>query len=1378
MDEYKDFIARVRVNTKEAKDKLEELQKLKKRLEAEKKTAMFDGDVKAADKLRLKILEVEKAMKQYRGKAEDIEKTLDNISTSSFTNLQKAARLLNNELKNTERGTEAYDMLKNKLKEVNTAMKEVKDETKAHESLWQRFTNFLNNNWGATTQLLGSITGLGAVIRNSTNAYAEMEEAMAGVRKYTGQTDRQVREMNEDLKMLDTRTAREQLNELAGAAGRLGITAKSELLDFVEVGNMINVSLGDDLGKGAIDNIGKLAMAFGEDDKMGLRGAMMATGSTVNELAQNSSANAGYLVDFTARLAGIGKQAGMTQAQIMGLGSVLDENMQRDEMASTVMSNLIAKLATDTKDIAQIAGLEVEKFTSLVKNDMNAALLLLFSTMNEKGGLLELAPMFSQMGLDGSRAVSVLNVLAGKIQDVEKNQRIANEAYREATSIADEYNVQNNTVQAGIDKAKKRFQEIAIELGERLMPITQYVITTTGAGIKILSVLTKFIMDHSYAVASAAIVYGVYNVAVKLANAQSKVRIALATAGTALLKAKTAVITALALAQGKLNGHNALAITLQRKLNALMLKFPGTWMAAGASAVALALVKMQMAVLDTDRAAERMRKEIEKETKAYQDNKKAINELVKTARDETESKKNREDAINALKKIMPGYLDNLDMEKAKLLDVNDLQEKLNENHAKSLLLKARETELEYNKAQAAYNANNNGIGMTTGSTSAAVIAAGERANLEALRKAAEVAREAWEEFNESMMPEMKLTDPNAVGGSVAKRGNGGKTDKQLGKEENERLTRAKKLDEQEKASVELKMAAITAAYRMGEMDYREYQEDLNECIEEGLKKRMSFYRQSDKEYKELLKESADLHYKAEQEKSALSEEEIERRRLKQEMLLRSMFTDKNSEIYQDEYALSEALHANDIEAMQKKYELYKKTYGKLSKEAENMAYEIEKKESSHRLDNIAKNEKVYLELKKRYSVEGVDKEEKIALDGLERLRKEKEIDEKTYQEWRLAITKEYADKRQEAEREKWAKKAVENGPGSNEAKFNSNVDAGLEKAKALAGDGYDPNGEKGTKNPFAGAVRNYRNVAEQLKILYKNDELTFAEYQAAKAQIQAETMEKIVNTAKNAYDGISQMMSAMTSYYSAQAEYETSVVEKKYEKQIDAAGSNTAKGKKLEEKKQKEIAAIKTRYNKKQTKIQIAQAVAQTAMAAINAYSSAAAIPVVGHVMAPIAAAIAVAAGMIQVAAIKKQAQVQESGYYKGGFTSRSSDNRKEVGVVHANEFVANHEAVANRNILPALQLIDSAQRNNTVARLTASDVTRAMGAGSYVVQNVNNISNDSSDVRIAAEKLNNATAELVALLGGGIEAYAVMDGERGWYKTMKHYERLINNKK
>lgn len=158
------------------------------------------------------------------------------------------------------------------------------DEDKGN--VFSRSMNFLNKNWGAITQTLAAYSGLRDVVKGSVEAFAEMDQEMNNVRKYTGQSTGEVERMNETFKKMDTRTPREQLNLLAGSAGRLGITSTSAVLEFVDAADKINVALSDDLGKGAVDQIGKLAMAFGEDETKGLRGAMLATGSAVNELVQ------------------------------------------------------------------------------------------------------------------------------------------------------------------------------------------------------------------------------------------------------------------------------------------------------------------------------------------------------------------------------------------------------------------------------------------------------------------------------------------------------------------------------------------------------------------------------------------------------------------------------------------------------------------------------------------------------------------------------------------------------------------------------------------------------------------------------------------------------------------------------------------------------------------------------------------------------------------------------------------------------------------------------------------------------------------------------------------------------------------------------------
>ena len=180
-------------------------------------------------------------------------------------------------------------------------------------------------------------------------------------------------------------------------------------------------------------------------------------------------------------------------------------------------------------------------------------------------------------------------------------------------------------------------------------------------------------------------------------------------------------------------------------------------------------------------------------------------------------------------------------------------------------------------------------------------------------------------------------------------------------------------------------------------------------------------------------------------------------------------------------------------------------------------------------------------------------------------------------------------------------------------------------------------------------------------------------------------------------------------------------------------------------------------------------------MSAINAYSSAAAVPVIGYILAPIAAAAAVAAGMLQVAAIKKQQQAQEAGYYEGGFTG-GRRYRREAGVVHEGEFVANHKAVQNPNILPFLNFIDQAQRNNTVGSLTMQDVSRSMGTGgAQVVTPIVNVKTENEQLNGTLAQVNETIGILYQQIANGINATVAIDGPQGLHKQYSRFLKLNN---
>lgn len=256
--------------------------------------------------------------------------------------------------------------------------------------------------------------------------------------------------------------------------------------------------------------------------------------------------------------------------------------------------------------------------------------------------------------------------------------------------------------------------------------------------------------------------------------------------------------------------------------------------------------------------------------------------------------------------------------------------------------------------------------------------------------------------------------------------------------------------------------------------------------------------------------------------------------------------------------------------------------------------------------------------------------------------------------------------------------------------------------------------------------------------------------------------------------GMSSIFSGLSSMVQAELQLQTADIEKRYDREIELAQGNSYKVAQLEKQKEKEIAAAKNEANKKMFAMQVIQAVAQTAQNALSAYGSAAAIPVVGHIMAPIAAAMAVAAGAIQIAAIKKQQQASEAqGYSKGGFTKPGAVD-EPAGIVHAGEWVASQRLLASPVARPMIEALDYAQRTNTIGTLKAEDVSRSIRANDSLARIA---ADDGSAALMVAAVAQNASVlgSLVDRLNEPFVTVNTVTGDHGIKQAQSEYSRLMN---
>lgn len=400
-------------------------------------------------------------------------------------------------------GSLEYITAGKRIRELKSVLDQHNAQLRATEKNWfslGKMADGFNKYFGIITAGIASFTGVVLGFRKLSEEVAKMDDVYSDVSKTTNLTRKEVVALNEEFKKMDTRTSRESLNNLAADAGKLGISGKKDILEFVDAGNQINVALGEDLGEGAIKNIGKITQVFKASTEelrgMGLKEQMLSVGSAINELGQSSTASEAYLVNFAQRLGGVASQAGISVQNILGYASALDQSGQAVEMSATALQNFIMKLMADPAKFARLAGKDVKEFTNLLKTDTNAAIIQVLTSMNGKGGFQALIPIFEEMGLDGARAVGVLSSLASNINMVTEAQEVSNRGFAEASSITGEYDKKNNNLQATLEKSRKAFNEQALELGEKLSPLMIKSTNSMTMLIKALSQAPEFIKEN------------------------------------------------------------------------------------------------------------------------------------------------------------------------------------------------------------------------------------------------------------------------------------------------------------------------------------------------------------------------------------------------------------------------------------------------------------------------------------------------------------------------------------------------------------------------------------------------------------------------------------------------------------------------------------------------------------------------------------------------------------------------------------------------------------------------------------------------------------------------------------------------------------------
>ena len=1132
------------------------------------------------------------------------------IGHLSMKELANRQRELNAILRNLDPSLPEWKQYNQQLKEVNARIKELKGTATETGLSISKLADGFNRYAGMAAGAIATLTGMTLTMRQCVDEYAKMEEAESQAIKYTGMTREEVKQLNEQFKQMDTRTPREELNRLAGEAGKLGITGVDNVREFVEAANQINVALGEDLGEEAVNQIGKLSQMFG-DESRSLRDNMLAIGSAVNQVAQSTSASEPYLVEFTARMGGVGKQAGMSVTDIMGFASALDQNMLRSEMASTALSGLILRIYQEPAKYARLAQMDVEEFTSLMQTDVNAAVISFLEALNKMGGMAQIAPVLKEMQLSGAEAASVISTLAGNVDLVRREQENANKAFAEGTSITNEYNVQNNTVQAGLEKARKSFQEVRIELGERLQPVMKNLISFGSLTVKGLLSLIKAFDDYRGVIVTTTTAVGLYTAAVNASVIADKAKV---------------------LWTGRIATGMKSLFTLLRA---------NPWGIASAAVGVLTglfidLKRKQDSVTESMRSMERINKTA---TEDYDRQASKVEWLTSTIRAEHIAQEQRIKALNELKSIIPGYNGMLDDEGRLTNDNTEAIKAYLTQLEKQIKLKAAQEELEElyrRKRQSEKQLAADEQRFTTAQRN--LSAAESTATMQASRMGTGGTRMLASGLNQgvkTMRSEFQLAEQAVT--NTKKQLSG--IEQAIADINNEIMSSAQGTGTPDPVNPE--PATVTVPTGGGTPAA-----SGNDALEAAYRERLNIIKQN----------YLDQKITEEQYRQEMYNEEMGYLAARRDLL------EKNGE---------------DTSQIQGQI------YDKLIAEA-NRAYEAQKNADFGKAEADAEKER---QAAKQAFISG-----DIA-------------DEEAYRQRLLDIEREYLEER---------KRLLEKyGMDTTEVEGQL-LDMGVEQKQ---GDNRQQKRDRRTQREEGfraiDSTDDFGQKNDILNQMYADDLVSFEEYQEEKSRIAEEQEERRNEIAQAAMQVVGQAASSASQLISALQDRELSQVEAKYDKEIAAARKAGKDTTKLEEEKEAAMKEVKKKYADAQFAMSVLQVTASTAVAAMNAYQAMASIPIVGPALGAAAAAAAVVAGAAQIA-VAKQQRDEAKGLYSGGFSNdyiegytAPGNPHDTAGVipVHKNEFVANHEAVANPAVKQFLDVFDVAQKRGTIRMLNTTQI-------------------------------------------------------------------------
>ena len=430
-----------------------------------------DKGKKEYKKLEKELVSYNSAVSQNITNTERVKRAINNLSGTSLKELRRALVAAKSELGKT---FENDPNLKKKQQDVRTLQAQI-----------DKLTGSVHKQGGAWHTALKNLTayvGMFAVFNQVKTYFVDLfrlnmkfADQLTDIRKVALSTTDEIAKLSRELAKIDTRTSLEELNRIAYAGAKLGVQTQGgtmALAGFVRAADQVNVALKEDLGEEALTALAKITEVMGLVGKYGVEKAMLKTGSAIFRLASTSTATSGKIVDFSNRMLALGEQAALTTPDILALGSAVDSMALEPEVAATAFGKLVTELRKGTSPIEKSLGIATGSLKKMIESGRGMdAILTIFRRMGETKNVFALDGLFKDLGSDGARLVKTMVTMAAKNGMLTKAVEESNRAFNDGTAVTVEYNMQQETAMAYMERANNLWEKQFVSASEASGPV-------------------------------------------------------------------------------------------------------------------------------------------------------------------------------------------------------------------------------------------------------------------------------------------------------------------------------------------------------------------------------------------------------------------------------------------------------------------------------------------------------------------------------------------------------------------------------------------------------------------------------------------------------------------------------------------------------------------------------------------------------------------------------------------------------------------------------------------------------------------------------------------------------------------------------------------